>query len=81
MNEQDWYYKKIEVAGGGKTFVESRPILENNLNTIYTTEIIADRPRDRTKKYELQKDESYVINPSIKTVRVGLGIKYFDVCT
>ena len=73
INEIDWRYKKIEKAGSGLNFVESRYLMENELHTIYSAEIINDRPRDRTKKYDLAKSESYVINPAIPKVVVGLG--------
>eukprot|EP01084_Bolivina_argentea_P298225 513896_1 len=70
---KNWSFKMIEAKGTGHNFVESKYVLVENLNIIYDEGILMERPADRHQKYELTKGDTYVIDPELRTVFVGLG--------
>ena len=63
----------LEKKGSGHNFVESKHLLLDSLSLIYEACILMERPSDRSKIYNLEKGDHYVIDPKIKKVTVGLG--------
>ena len=72
-NGIDWNYNKIEEHGKGENYEESKEILIKSLDLVYDQKIIKNRPADRSKNVILKYPESYVIDPNIDKVTVGVG--------
>lgn len=68
-----WTFQIVEKKGAGHNFVESKPLLLESLGLVYEEGILMERPSDRNQMYNLEKGDSYVIDPEIKKVTVGLG--------
>eukprot|EP00698_Gefionella_okellyi_P026204 TRINITY_DN9903_c0_g1_i1.p1 TRINITY_DN9903_c0_g1~~TRINITY_DN9903_c0_g1_i1.p1 ORF type:complete len:436 (-),score=95.48 TRINITY_DN9903_c0_g1_i1:121-1428(-) len=71
-----WMYKSLEKAGAGRDFQQSIPLIESVLATephIVNPMMLSERPRDPHKRFDLQKNELYVMDKSLDTVVMGLG--------
>ena len=69
-----WEFVKIEASGSGHNFQEARQLLHSHLHVVYPQEIIAmTMPHNMAHRYNMEKDDVYIISPEIKTVFLGLG--------
>jgi len=64
----------LNMVGDGMSFADAKPMVEEYLQGAVDPNLLANRaPDDPAQQYDLQKNNSYFIDPTVPNIYMGLG--------